>query len=75
MSLIVLDYFLDLFFILGLLWVVDCEHAHVEIRWVSLKGTNHAQLSEVLSTIFAATLVDDVAIHHEDESVEASEGL
>jgi hypothetical protein len=54
-----------------LLRVTHLENPHVVVCWIGKGWLTESNGSEIACTLFSLTLVDYVAISHEDESVES----
>ena len=66
---------IQLLLILLLLRIVDREELHEEIGWISESWDRFIDLLEVVSRLFGITLIHDITIAHQNESVKEEECL
>lgn len=64
-----------LLYVCLLLRVVDREGLHEVVGWVGELGNGHRDLLEVPSRSLCVTLVNDVSVSHENETIKVIEGL
>jgi hypothetical protein len=69
------NHFVDFLLILLALRVVDGENSHEDISWVVKPANLVAHTLEVIGAFRSLALENDMAITHQDDSVEESKGL
>lgn len=72
---IVAQHVFQFLFVLLLLRVVDRQEFHEEIRGVGKLWNGPVDLFEVLNRSFGITLVNNIAVAHQNQSVKEEEGL